>query len=258
MVDPFPGRVSVTGPRHPSNAGLYVSIWFLVALLCGTAFGVASAGETRVVSDSSRLGEKAAFLQHDLVTKHSLDGLYVSIVPHLPEGARLEHTVNEPGNIIHSGVWTGRYLAGVGYQYAVTKDPQVRVMGGQILKALRILQEVTGKPGLLARGYMKGHGPVAEYERDGNNSVKWHQGQGAYANYRWYSDVSVDNFNAVLFGYAVYYDLAADEEQTKRHRFRSTNSESGSPSLARFLCGSTIRPMFSNVQPTAARRAHRQ
>lgn len=62
---------------------------------------------------------------------------------------------------------------------------------------------------------MKGHGPVAEYEREGNNSVKWHQGQGQYANYRWYSDVSVDNFNAVLYGYGVYYDLAADDEQKR-------------------------------------------
>jgi len=147
--------------------------------------GTSHAAEPRAVGDGSPLGEKAGYLQQDLLTKHWLDGLYVSIVPHVPDGTRLGHSVNEPGNIIHAGVWTGRYLAGVGYQYAVTKDPQVRAMGGQILKALRILQEVTGKPGLLARGYMKGHGPVVEYERDGNNSVKWHQGQGPYADYRW-------------------------------------------------------------------------
>ena len=30
------------------------------------------------------------------------------------------------GNVIHAGVWTGRYLAGGGYQYAATKDPWVR------------------------------------------------------------------------------------------------------------------------------------
>jgi hypothetical protein len=179
------------------------------------AVGTSHAAEPRAVGDGSPLGEKAGYLQQDLLTKHWLDGLYVSIVPHVPDGTRLGHSVNEPGNIIHAGVWTGRYLAGVGYQYAVTKDPQVRAMGGQILKALRILQEVTSKPGLLARGYMKGHGPVAEYERDGNNSVKWHQGQGPYADYRWHSDVSVDNFNAVLFGYAVYYDLGADDEQKR-------------------------------------------
>jgi len=74
---------------------------------------------------------------------------------------------------------------------------------------------VTGKPGLLARGYVQGHGPVEDWERDGRESPKWHQGQGAYANYRWHGDVSVDNFNAVLYGYAIYYDLAATDEQRK-------------------------------------------
>jgi hypothetical protein len=78
---------------------------------------------------------------------------------------------------------------------------------------LRRLQEVTGKPGLLARGYVKGHGPVSGVERGGGDSIHWHQGQANFADYRFYSDVSVDNFNAVLFGYAIYYDLAADAAQ---------------------------------------------
>ena len=60
---------------------------------------------------------------------------------------------------------------------------------------------------------MKGHGPVVDWERDGGDSTKWHQGQGQYADYRFYSDVSVDNFNAIMYGYAIYFDLAADEEQ---------------------------------------------
>ncbi len=136
-------------------------------------------------------------------------------MPVVPPGTKLKHTVDEPGNVIHAGVWTGRYLGAVGYQYAVTKDPQVRKLGWEILKALRIQQEVTGKPGLLARGYMRGHGPVEEYERGYNDMPHWHQGQGKYADYRWYSDVSVDNFNAVLYGYSVYYDLAADAAQKK-------------------------------------------
>ena len=165
------------------------------------------------VTDASPLREKAKFFQQDLLDKHWLDGLYVSIVPSAPPGTKLSHTVNEPGNVIHAGVWTGRYLGGVGYHYAVTKDPSVRKQGGEILKALRILQEVTGKPGLLARGYVKGHGPVEDWERDGRDSGEWHQGKGKYADYRWYGDVSVDNFNAVLYGYAIYYDLAADAAQ---------------------------------------------
>jgi hypothetical protein len=165
------------------------------------------------VTDASPLHEKAAYLQRDLLDKHWLDGLYVSIVPAAPEGTRLPHTVNQPGNVIHAGVWTGRYLAGVGYQYAVTRDSWARRHGGEILRALRILREVTGKPGLLARGYVKGHGPVEDWERNGQDSPEWHQGQGQFSDYRFHGDVSVDNFNAVLFGYAVYYDLAADEAQ---------------------------------------------
>ncbi len=165
------------------------------------------------VTDSSLLIEKAAYLEQNLVDKHSLDGLYVSIVPVTPSGTKPQHTVDEPGNVIHAGVWTGRYLAGVAYQYAVTRDPKAREHGGEILRALRRLQEVTGKPGLLARGYMMGHGPVADWERDGRDSIKWHQGQGDYADYRWYGDVSVDNFNAILYGYAIYFDLAADAAQ---------------------------------------------
>ncbi len=167
------------------------------------------------MTDSSPLREKAAYFQRDLLDKHWLDGLYVSIVPAAPAGTRLPHTVNQPGNVIHAGVWTGRYLAGVGYQYAVTRDPWVRRHGGEILHALRTLQEVTGKPGLLARGYVKGHGPVEDWERNGQDSVEWHQGQGKFADYRWHGDVSVDNFNAVLYGYAIYYDLAADTAQRR-------------------------------------------
>ncbi len=156
--------------------------------------------------------EKARILQRSLIEKHLVDGLYVSIVP---AGPAVAHTVDDPGNVIHAGVWTGRYLAGVAYQYAVTKDPAVRKHGGDLLMGLRRLQEVTGKPGLLARGFVKGHGPVEGFERGGADSKHWHQGQGSYADYRFYSDVSVDNFNAVLYGYAIYFDLAADDEQKK-------------------------------------------
>lgn len=186
----------------------------ILSSICFLLASVASGSEPQI-RDSSPLPDKAAYFQQDLRDKHLLEGLYVSIVPAAPAGTKLRHTVDEPGNVIHAGVWTGRYLAGVGYQFAVTQDPKVRAHGDEILHGLRKLQEVTGKPGLLARGFVRGHGPVAGWERGGADSVHWHQGQGPYADYRWYGDVSVDNFNAVLYGYAIYYDLAADESQKK-------------------------------------------
>jgi hypothetical protein len=109
-------------------------------------------------ADNSPLIEKAAWFQQNLIEKHWLAGLYVSITPTAPDGVHLKHTVDTSGNVIHSGVWTGRYLGGVAYQYAVTKDPAVRKHGSTILNALRILREVTGKPGLLARGYVLSSG----------------------------------------------------------------------------------------------------
>jgi hypothetical protein len=138
-------------------------------LLIGWILGMAQTNTVWAVDDKSPLSEKAAYLQQVLLDRHWLDGLYVGIIDRPPPGAKLPlpHTVNQPGNVIHASVWTGRYLGGVGYQYAVTKDPRAREIGGQILKALRIQQEVTGKPGLLCRGYVKGHGPVVDWERDG-------------------------------------------------------------------------------------------
>src|SRR6267378_3180508 len=157
------------------------SLQVINLILLAVTFVSVASGVTAKVTDSSPLLAKAEYFQRDLLDKHWLGGLYVSIVPSAPAGTKLTHTVNEPGNVIHSGVWTGRYLAGVGYHYAATKDPWARKHGGEILKALRIQQEVTGKPGLLARGYMKGHGPVEGWEREGRDSTKWHQGQGKYA-----------------------------------------------------------------------------
>jgi len=196
-------------PRFPGpSAGSFL------LTVCLAAPAALLAGPS-AVTDSSPLRDKAAYFERDLRDKHWLDGLYVSIVPAAPSGAQLPHTVNQPGNVIHAGVWTGRYLGGVGYQYAVTRSQAARKHGGEILSALRILQEVTGKPGLLARGYVKGHGPVEGWERNAQDSPKWHQGRGKYAGYRWHGDVSVDNFNAVLYGYAIYYDLAADQVQRR-------------------------------------------
>ena len=183
------------------------------SIFCALLIASKSLPAAAPVTDASPLRDKAGYLQQDLLDKHWLNGLYVSIVPTSAGGPKMPHTVDQPGNVIHSGVWTGRYLAGVGYQYAASHDRQALAIGTQILHALRIQQEVTGKPGLLARGYVLGHGPVEDWERDGRESPKWHQGQGEYADYRWHGDVSVDNFNAVLYGYAIYYDLAATGDQ---------------------------------------------
>src|SRR5436190_8375709 len=112
----------------------------LISNLVGLVFVNSVSLAASDVTDSSPLHTKAAYFQRDLLDRHWLYGLYVSIVPAALPGTRLPHTVNQPGNVIHAGVWTGRYLASVGYQYAVTRDPWARRHGDEILRALRILQ----------------------------------------------------------------------------------------------------------------------
>ncbi len=146
------------------------------------------------------LAAKARLFQQNLIEKHLVDGLYIPVVP---------------GIMQHAGLLTGRYLAAVAYQYAVTRDPAIRKHGSDILGGLHRLQEITGKPGLLAGGYVKGHGPVEGSERGGSDTTAWHQGQGKNAEYRWYADTGSATLNAVLYGYAVYYDIAADPAQKK-------------------------------------------
>ena len=41
--------------------------------------------------------DKARVLQRDVIEKHLVDGLYVSIVP---AGAAMPHTVDDPANVI--------------------------------------------------------------------------------------------------------------------------------------------------------------
>src|ERR1041385_5599540 len=75
-----------------------------------------------IAASAQTLEEKSRILQRTLMQKPLVDGLYVSIAP---AAAAVPHTVDDPGNVIHAGVWTGRYLAGVAYHYAVTRDPAI-------------------------------------------------------------------------------------------------------------------------------------
>src|SRR2546425_10477540 len=156
------GNISCRVRRSCCILRYYLFMKMLVyscALILSLGIALSVAATPAVPRDSSPLHVKAAYFHQDLLEKHWLDGLYVSIVPSPAPGEKLTHTVDEPGNVIHAGAWTGRYLGGVGYHYAATKDPWVRKHGGEIPNPLPIQPEGTGKPGPHARRFIKGHGP---------------------------------------------------------------------------------------------------
>jgi len=159
------------------------------------------------------LAEKARMFEDNILRNHWIQGLYPSIVELPPDGSPPDQTTTGNSNIAHSCCWTSNYLAGQAYRYAFTKDPAVREHCREILRALRRLQTMTPKPGLLSRGYVLGHGPSYEERADYEMSPYWHQGTGEFANYRWRGSPSHHNYDDVIHGYGVYYDLAADDEQ---------------------------------------------
>lgn len=131
----------------------------------------------------------------------------------------------------NDGEHTGMYLAVESLRYAVTKNPEARANARAAFNAMVLLQEVTGTPHFIARSVLPaGTAPLhetdrsftpeelAQMKRDNPREKpiekRWvlsHDGK-----WLWKRDASSDEIDGHLYGYALYYDLAADEGEKKR------------------------------------------
>ncbi|RLF08589.1 MAG: hypothetical protein DRJ64_00725 [Thermoprotei archaeon] len=159
------------------------------------------------------LFEKVKILEKNIIERHLIDGLYTSIILVDQRGNPLE--AGRQGGILHAVSWTGIYLMALALKYAVLRDEDVRVHAWDVLRAYRRLQELTSVPGLLARGYVKGHGPSMEEKLGIGVEKVWRQGSGELSEYRWFDHPSHHNYDHAVRGYGYYYFFAADEEQKK-------------------------------------------
>lgn len=101
-------------------------------------------------------------------------------------------------------IWSGCYVAAQAFRYAVTDDPLALAQVQRSVRGLHLLQDVTGKKGLLARGVKRWD------ETSPETGPEWHRGVAPFMDYQWLGDVSVDQMNGVIFGYAVAFDLIGD------------------------------------------------
>lgn len=124
---------------------------------------------------------------------------------HLSAEGLVLYRVREEGpqgvNFPDTAIWTGCYVAAEALRWKVTHDPEARERVAHGLKALHDLQYVTGEKGLLARAFRKAAAPSPEEEGE------WRQGKGDYREYRWLGDVSADQVDGVVFGYALAFDF---------------------------------------------------
>jgi hypothetical protein len=126
------------------------------------------------------LQEKAMFFERNLLKNHWIRGLYPSIVEIPLDGGPVDQSTTGYSNVAHSVCWTANYLAGQAYRFAFTGDEKVRKHAGKVLGAMIRCLEITGVPGLQARGYVLGHGESYEEREGSGKSNHWHQGAGKH------------------------------------------------------------------------------
>lgn len=110
----------------------------------------------------------------------------------------------------NDGLWTQMYIAAEAFRYSVTKAADARANAKVGLEAMLRLEEITGISGFHARSIIK----IGEdiQPKDG----EWHDTPDG--KWRWKGDTSSDEIVGHYFGYAVYYDLVADEAERQKIR----------------------------------------
>lgn len=186
---------------HAATTTADGSLWF------GTDAGI---GE--VYLESMSLEDKARLLEEGTASRHDRLGYFSPTNLKTPGDVASGVTRDDDND----GQWTGMWLAALAFEYAVTKDPTSKARARAASKALRFLEEITPRPGFIARSVM----PIADCEpkltQDPELVGEWHASEdGAWC---WKGDTSNDEVLGHIYGQMLYYDLVldADEDQGER------------------------------------------
>ena len=106
----------------------------------------------------------------------------------------------------NDGLWTAMYLAAQAYRYAVTGEDDAQRKARRSLDALMRLETIDPIPGFYARTYRTFDEPLPHQD-----AGEWHPvGDGRT---EWKGDTSSDESVGHYYGYAMYFDLVADEAE---------------------------------------------
>ncbi len=192
---------------------------------------ISTAGGVSCLSIQKKtLAEKAEYFEKITQERHTRE-------PGIVEKCRLrvpgDLSTWEPEDDDNDGGYTNMYLAGLALQYAVTKDIQVQQRAKKIFSAILFLEEVTEMPGFMSRtvvpsDWTRMHDPNEEISpqrrallrvldpRYKPVEVRWRKSKDG--KWLWKGDTSSDEITAHFFGWGIYYDLCADEEDKTKLR----------------------------------------
>ena len=172
--------------------------------------------------------EKAEKFEAAIENRHLIEGLILPTLVLPPEGRDDFQT----GNYENCAIWTGLYVFAQALKFASTGDISARAAAWNGILALNKLQDITGKSGVVARGYklreeltwdepffwIKNEKNFGQSKTRNNPSDledktrsydtlfgyrrnnEWHQS----GNYRWLGDASKSQVFGILFGYFAY------------------------------------------------------
>jgi len=158
------------------------------------------------------LADKAGLLQKNSRERHMLDGLYVSIVSRRRTRVNCCTRSMSPANVIQCRRVDRKISGGVGYQVRGHGDPAVRRHGGRDPSgAARFAgsdRQARPAGARLCEGTVRSQASNAAA-----TPASGIKGKAKYADYRFYSDVSVDNSTPCCTDTPSTKDLAADAAQ---------------------------------------------
>jgi hypothetical protein len=163
-------------------------------------------GFSRIEYKPMTLAEKSKTFVERVRARHVRWGLTADSHLRIPGDLSSNQMVSSDND----GLWTQMYIAAECFRYKVTGEADARANAKQGFEAMLRLEEITGIPGFHARSFIK----IGEEIQPGDG--EWHTTpDGAW---RWKGDTSSDEIVGHYFGYAIYYDLLADEKEKERIR----------------------------------------
>lgn len=186
----------------------------------GAAWVATDGGVARLYDRPLTLAEKAARYQRITDARHNRRGFVT--------GARLRKPGDPGAGVVHEasdndGLWTAVYVGAQSFRWAATKDPAAREAASRSMGAMLDLVRYTGIRGFPARAIIRkgeevdGYNPDETVRVEGEKDKIWFQSP-VDPNVLCKGDTSSDELDGHYFAWAVFYDLAANEEEKKAVR----------------------------------------
>ncbi|PYJ00827.1 MAG: hypothetical protein DME25_19685, partial [Verrucomicrobia bacterium] len=123
----------------------------------------------------------------------------------------------------NDGGHTAHYLAAMTFKYAATGDETARREAVEAFRAMAWLDDITPKPGFIARAIWSVKGDKGERSTRGSGGLpaKWYPTEDGL--WLWKGDTSSDEVNGHMYAVSLFHDLAAKGAEKERARQHIAN-----------------------------------